>query len=32
MKQLHYTTLDFRAFAAGAVLVAGVLTLKHFGL
>ena len=32
MKQLHYTSLDFRAFGAGAVLLVGVLVLKHFGL
>ena len=32
MKQLHYTQLDFRAFAMGALLITGVLVLNHFGL
>ena len=31
MKQLHYTQLDFRAFAVGAALVAGVLLMGRFG-
>lgn len=32
MKQLHYTSLDFTAFGAGAVLLAAVFVLKRFGL
>ncbi len=32
MKQLHYTQLDFNAFGIGAMLIAAVLILAHFGL
>ena len=32
MKQLRYTHLDFEAYAAGAVLLAGVIVLARFGL
>ena len=32
MKTLHYKRRDFVAFASGAVLVAGIIVLRSFGL